>query len=352
MQRALGRCSLDKATIPESKFRASSGLSQKDFKTAVQLLGQAVSEAAAQPRTPSKRRISGVNKDSPLPLSASKIHTPPSGRSGERTPGSSQKELMDLAKAVQSGAAFGVASSSSGPSTPSRSAGKGHSATSASSTSPATPTHRKGSTVAASPGSHASTPKSVRFDDQAAKSAVHPYTPSKRSRLGPGAAESKAFADAMASSSSTGPKGSTPRSHRSLAVEDEEELPSRADDDDEEDDEGSFLDSPSSSRASKRSRIDFHASTGSSKARHQHQRLPLSSLRLPLAFPLQPLDPVCDSYLSLSHLLGSTQGDTGPWQGDTLPWAGRGQDGVMEAAVSWKKRWSDELSNTEGAEAS
>lgn len=314
---------------------------------AVQLLSQAVSEAAAQPRTPSKRRISGVNKDSPLPLSASKVHTPPSGRSGGRTPGSSQKELMDLAKAVQSGAAFGVASSSSGPSTPSRSAGKGRSAASASSTSPATPTHRKGST-----SSHTSTPKSVRFDDQAGKPTAHPYTPSKRSRLGPGAADSKAFAHAMASSATAGSRGTTPRSNRNLAVEDEEERPSRADDDDEEDDEGGFLDSPSSSRASKRSRIDFHASTGSSKPRDQRQRLPLSSLRLPLAFPLQPLDPVCDSYLSLSLLIGSAQSDTGPWQGDNLPWADRGQDGVMEAAVSWKKRWSDELSNTEGTEAS
>ncbi|CAO1624815.1 unnamed protein product [Parajaminaea phylloscopi] len=207
--------SLPTPTHPQRHFQAASGLSPRAFEAALDVIAPAVADTRSDASTPSsssgRRTVKPRNLDSPQPLSATTGQAPrqsPAAAHSAKSPSSTPtKTLMQKAMEVQSGAAFGLGTpTGSRPTTPRK-----HDALSARikssppQGSPTTPTRAARLTPGkSSPGSQArtpsATPRSVRFESEAATPSssastsasqrqTHPYTPSKRSRLGPGATE-------------------------------------------------------------------------------------------------------------------------------------------------------------------
>lgn len=180
----------------EMHYQKQSGLSPNAFKIAMNVLSQAFAASETEPRTPSKRqRVKrDLDNDHILTSSPSSSKTPSSG--------GSTMSLKERAMAVQNGSAFGMAS----PTTPRRRLQRSDSTNSTPGKSALTPTRSSLRT----PSSHSrdgqedgGSPRSVRFSDHEDDPALtprarisrststttayeHPYTPSKRSRLGPG----------------------------------------------------------------------------------------------------------------------------------------------------------------------
>ncbi|PWN24650.1 hypothetical protein BDZ90DRAFT_263194 [Jaminaea rosea] len=228
---ALAARSLRTPTYPVSHFQAASGLSPTAFNAALDILTTAISvptgssSSSSGPSTPSRyhsRDVPGSshstpasagrggrirrapNLDAPIPLVGHVQRGRTSSSASSPSSSSSQMSLQERAKAVMSGAAFGMSSSPSqqhkSPTTPTRRKLPGSSRPSSSSTSPSARQEKQRPSTNAAPASQQpspSTPRSHRPVSAAATptSSVkstprhqqrHLYTPSKRSRLGPG----------------------------------------------------------------------------------------------------------------------------------------------------------------------
>lgn len=201
--------SLSTSTHPQSHFQQLSGLSPQAYRKAL----EAVAPALATRRKARDSAIPFTPRHEYSGRRGSALSSPSDGRDAVAAPSSasSAASLKERAMAVQSGAAFGRIGTSSGgsrPSTPrkdgspiNRSRGSPSSASGATA-SPRTPTQHHSTYTAAQlsgsrsgSGSHNGpmTPsRSVRFEPlqqttSASRSQLeHPYTPSKRSRLGAG----------------------------------------------------------------------------------------------------------------------------------------------------------------------
>lgn len=222
--------SLRTPTYPVSHFQAASGLSPGAFNAALDILSTAISAptgssfSSSGPSTPSRyhsRDVPGSshstpasagrggrirrapNLDAPIPLVGHVQRGRTSSSASSSSSPSAQMSLQERAKAVMSGAAFGMSSSPSqqhkSPTTPTRRKLPGSSRLPSSSASPSARQEKRSSTdaVPASQQPSPSTPRSHRRVSAAATptSSVkstprhqqrHLYTPSKRSRLGPG----------------------------------------------------------------------------------------------------------------------------------------------------------------------
>ncbi|CAO1622056.1 unnamed protein product [Sympodiomycopsis kandeliae] len=182
----------------EIHYQKQSGLSPNAFKLAMTFLSHALAATSEmEPRTPSKRQRIARNLDDDGILTSS-----PSSSSKTTTPGSgSGMSLKERAMAVQNGSAFGI----NNPSTPRRRP-QGSSTPTKNLLTPSRSSLRTPSSSSSNSRDgqdDGGSPRSVRFSDHEDDTAVtpksrmsrsnsattayeHPYTPSKRSRLGPG----------------------------------------------------------------------------------------------------------------------------------------------------------------------
>lgn len=204
--------SLSNSTHPQKRFQAASGLSPRAFQQALEVIAPAVAHLRSNPTTPSlsrRRSLRPRNVDS----SQSLVDTPERTSQNDDTSlaSSPAMTLMQKAVAVQSGAAFGMGTpQGSRPSTPKRHDSLSARIVSASSVSSPSqksqstaPTRESPCNVSAgrattssqySGGPSPLTTRSVRIYPYAATPTStnasvsanyqHPYTPSKRSRLG------------------------------------------------------------------------------------------------------------------------------------------------------------------------